>query len=58
MTSRFCDQVVNVREDLFPWYERQGYSVVSQGRKKDPEFDQIVKSGMDVYCVQMRKKIA
>lgn len=55
----FCTaQVVNVREDLFPWYQKQGYEICRQEKEADPSFDQIVKDGMDVYCIKMQKKIA
>ena len=47
-----------MRADLFPWYEKQGYQVIRQEKEADPDFDQIVKDGMDVYCVKMSKKIS
>jgi hypothetical protein len=50
--------VVNVRCDLFPWYEKQGYQVIHREKEADPGFDQIVKDGLDVYCVKMSKRIA
>ena len=46
--------VVNVRHDLFPWYEKQGYKIIEDIRD-DPEFEAIVAEGQDVFCILMRK---
>lgn len=47
--------VINLREDLFPWYAKQGFKVVGEiGR--DPEVLRIVKEGYEHVClIQMEK---
>ena len=47
--------VINLRKDLFPWYERQGYNVIEEIRPNDAELNRIVLDEMDVCCVLMRK---
>jgi hypothetical protein len=46
--------VVNVRHDLFPWYQKQGYEVVEEIRD-DADFNLIVAEGLSVFCILMRK---
>lgn len=47
--------VINQRADLFPWYEKQGYSIVGEIRPNDPEIQRIVRDDMDIFCILMRK---
>ena len=47
--------VINLREDLFPWYTKQGYSVVGE-MQHDAEILRIVKEGYEHVClIQMEK---
>lgn len=48
--------VVNVRTDLFPWYEKQGYEIIGDV-KNDSSFSELVADGLDVYCILMRKTL-
>lgn len=48
--------VINQREDLFPWYQRQGYVTIGP-LPHDAELNRIVLEGMDVYCVLMQKQL-
>lgn len=48
--------VINQREDLFPWYEMQGYKTIGK-LPHDEELARIVKDGVDIYCVLMRKQL-
>jgi len=48
--------VINARKDLFPWYEKQGYSVVGPV-PNTPELLRCVAEGFDIFCVLMQKKI-
>ena len=48
--------VVNVRSDLFPWYQKQGYEIVGEIHD-DPDFRIIVREDLDVYCILMRKQL-
>lgn len=52
--------VINLRPDLFPWYEAQGYSICEvQGESpSDDELRRIVLPGMDVHCILMSKKLS
>jgi hypothetical protein len=47
--------VINMRTDLFPWYEKQGYIRIGEMRPHDAELTRIIADGMDVCCVKMRK---
>jgi ribosomal protein S18 acetylase RimI-like enzyme len=47
--------VINLRKDLFPWYEKQGYTVVGEIRPNDAEVSRIILDDLDVCCVLMRK---
>ncbi len=46
--------VLNVRPDLFAWYERQGYT---RGERlpHDAELARIINPGLDVWCILWRK---
>ena len=47
--------VINLRKDLFPWYAKQGYSVVGEAHH-DVEVLRIVKEGYEHVClIQMEK---
>ena len=47
--------VINLREDLFPWYAKQGFKVVGE-IGHDPEVLRIVKEGYEhVRLIQMEK---
>ena len=47
--------VVNLRPDLFPWYESQGYTIEHEIKPNDPEFDKLLLDGVDAFLVLMRK---
>lgn len=49
--------VINLRKDLFPWYESQGYVVIKELRPNDPEFNEMCLDELDVCCVLMRKQL-
>ncbi len=49
--------VINQREDLFPWYQTQGYSCVHR-LPRDLELQRIVSDGLDVHCILMRKDLS
>jgi hypothetical protein len=49
--------VINLRKDLFPWYEAQGYVVIGEIRPNDAELIEKCREDMDVCCVLMRKQI-
>lgn len=49
--------VINVREDLFPWYGKQGYEKLYELRPNNAELTRIILDGMDVCCILMRKKL-
>lgn len=50
--------VINQRQDLFPWYEKQGFQITGEIRG-DPEVERIVLDDMkdDIYLVLMSKPI-
>lgn len=48
--------VINLREDLFPWYEKQGYRRKGEMRG-DEEVNRVTKDGMEVYLVFMGKEL-
>lgn len=49
--------VINVREDLFPWYQSQGFSIEDQ-MPWDAELSRIVLEGYEhVSLIRMRKKL-
>ncbi|XP_012554656.1 uncharacterized protein LOC100212726 [Hydra vulgaris] len=50
-------EVVNLRVDLFPWYEKQGYQIVDKIKPNDVEFTVKILDGMDVFFILMRKKL-
>lgn len=49
--------VINVREDLFPWYESQGYIKGIEIHPNDAELTRIITPGMDVFCILMKKTL-
>ena len=49
--------VINLRKDLFPWYEKQGYSVVEKIWPNDKEIEMIKLDHLDVHLVLMRKQL-
>ncbi len=51
--------VVNVREVLFPWYEKQGYVRVQEIHPNDPGFDRLLSDEWKekVCLVLMEKKL-
>lgn len=49
--------VINLRTDLFPWYESQGYAIVEEIRPNDAEITRIILDDLDVCCVLMRKTL-
>lgn len=52
--------VINLREDLFPWYEGQGFVKLHEIRPNDPEVEMITLDEMkyQVCCVLMRKELS
>ncbi|XP_012554637.2 uncharacterized protein LOC105843602 [Hydra vulgaris] len=48
-------EVVSLRVDLFPWYEKQGYQVFDKVKPNDVEFTVKILDGMDVFIILMRK---
>ena len=48
--------VVNLREDLFPWYAKQGYLVVGE-IEHDAEISRIVKKEYEHVCLIQMKKV-
>ena len=50
--------VINVRDDLFPWYEKQGY-MRGERLQHDGELDRIILPHMKdkVFCVRMSKEL-
>lgn len=51
--------VINKREDLFPWYQKQGYEILYEIRPNDEEILRITREDMqnDICCVLMQKKL-
>ncbi len=49
--------VINLRTDLFPWYEAQGYALIGEIRPNHEEITRIILDDLDVCCVLMRKKL-
>ena len=50
--------VVNMRYDLFPWYEKQGYFKVHEIRPNEPAFAVKIKESMkDEVCLVLMRKI-
>lgn len=47
--------VINARQDLFPWYTRQGYSVIGPLLPNPPDLKALIADGHDIHCVLMRK---
>lgn len=47
--------VINLRKDLFPWYEKMGYEVIGEIRPNDAEVSRIILDDLDVCCILMRK---
>lgn len=47
--------VINLRTDLFPWYQSQGYQIEGEIRPNDTEITRIILDNMDVCCVLMKK---
>jgi len=47
--------VINLRKDLFPWYEKMGYVVIGEIRPNDAEVSRIILEELDVCCILMRK---
>jgi ribosomal protein S18 acetylase RimI-like enzyme len=50
--------VINVRKDLFPWYESQGFNVIRELRPNDVELTNSIVEHMDVCCVLMSKTLS
>lgn len=49
--------VINLRKDLFPWYEAQGFETVCEIRPNDPEVERITLDEMkDIVCCVLMKK--
>ena len=51
--------VINLREDLFPWYESQGFRRLHEIRPNDPEVELITLDELkdQVCCVLMEKEL-
>ena len=50
--------VINLREDLFPWYSKQGFSIVGE-MPWDAELSRIVMTGYEhVRLIEMYKKLS
>jgi predicted N-acetyltransferase YhbS len=47
--------VINARQDLFPWYKRQGYSLIGPLLPNPPDLQALIADGHDIHCVLMRK---
>jgi len=48
--------VINLREDLFPWYQKQGY-VIGDRIEDTPEIARIILPDMQVHLVRMSKQL-
>eukprot|EP00981_Chlorochromonas_danica_P014842 scaffold9085_cov180-Ochromonas_danica.AAC.1 len=51
--------VINLREDLFPWYEAQGFHVIGDIHPNDPEVERITLNEFKekLWCILMRKEL-
>jgi hypothetical protein len=49
--------VINVRQDLFPWYESQGYITGTEIHPNDAELTRVIIPGLDVFCILMNKSL-
>ena len=49
--------VINLRKDLFPFYEQQGYVTAGEMRPNNAELARIVLPELDVCCVRMTKEL-
>lgn len=51
--------VINLRTDLFPWYEAQGFKTLGEIRPNDPEVELITLDELKdkVCCVLMEKEL-
>ncbi len=52
--------VINLRTDLFPWYEKQGFFKLYEIRPNDAEIERITLDELkdEVCCVFMRKMLS
>ncbi len=52
--------VINLRTDLFPWYESQGFIKLHELRPNDAEIERITLDSMKatLCCVLMRKDLS
>ncbi|XP_065667533.1 uncharacterized protein LOC100212726 [Hydra vulgaris] len=50
-------EVINLRVDLFPWYEKQGYQVVDKIKPNKAVFAVRYLDGIDVFFIMMRKTL-
>lgn len=50
--------VINLRTDLFPWYEKQGYSIIGEFLPRDKEVEMIKLPDVEVHCILMRKQLS
>lgn len=50
--------VINLRKDLFPWYEAQGFRVIGEIHPNDAEVERITRDEFKdkVCCILMRKE--
>lgn len=49
--------VINLRKDLFPWYENQGYRMSREALPHDEELAKMVREDMNVFLVLMTKQL-
>lgn len=51
--------VINLRKDLFPWYESQGFQIMGEIRPNDPEVELITLDELKeaVCCILMKKEL-
>ncbi|XP_002154911.2 uncharacterized protein LOC100213636 [Hydra vulgaris] len=50
-------EVNSLREDLLPWYEKQGYQIVGKIKPNDVEFTVKILDGIDAFFIIMRKTL-
>jgi ribosomal protein S18 acetylase RimI-like enzyme len=48
--------VINLRKELFPWYEAMGYST-GKPLPHSEELERIILPGVEVFCIGMSKRL-
>lgn len=57
VTSIMEMSVINQRKDLFAWYGKQGYEIISEIRPNEPDFAAMLLDNIDICLVLMRKNL-